>query len=455
MNSVAVNGVATNMSKSFGTKEKVSSNAFDTILGKTMDSQKNIQVKGDGNKTNQPDELMGEHKSIRIKSDATRVKDELYTGNQSDIKTEYDEMDVKDAVKDSLKEIAKTLGLSDEELSELMSLLNITFTDLYSKDGLGKLLSEVFGTNNEISLLTHSEAFEAFKDIKVILEDVLNQLNMDFETFKDAYESLKLSNQDIANLTDDVIPEASIHPVQSNKPHVEIEDTRTSQNNNIETAKDQSLLSTDDINESVSVEKNAEGNGNNTNQNSNDNSSFLNHFENVLSNTVSHKFEVVTANGVEETVYYETGAKEILSQITTQIKVSFTDDATTLFLQLQPENLGKVAFSVKSVNGMLTGNFVAENSTVKEAIEQNLATLKASLDQQGVKLDQVKVVVGNTNQFFHKDDQEKAYNQNAFKQKRKRHFSGKIEGIDTSIQPTTDVLRDIGLEEKSSVEYSA
>lgn len=472
MNSVAVSRVATNVSKSFGTKEKSNSSVFDFVLGNTIESQKNLQVKELGSRpitkvnNNQVDTDVQANMTVKTEND------ELKATDQSEIITEYD-VDVKKVVKDALSKIAKSLGVSDEELSEMMSVMNLSFMDLFSNDGLNLLLNKVFKTNDEISLLTNADAFEAFKDIKDIIENVLKEVDMDIKTFEQAFVEFQLKEQTAikqavpVNQVENVDSEISDQQVHNNKPRVEIEDTRTPQKNaGTETVKEQPIqLENEETSYNKSDEKNIAGknsssndsnnSSNSNNSNSSNNSNFLNHFENVLSHTVSHKFEVVSANGVEELVYYETSAKEILSQITTQIKVAFTDDATTLFLQLQPENLGKVAFSVKTEGGVLTGNFIAESASVKEAIEQNLVNLKASLDQQGIKLDQVKVVVGNTNQFFNKSDQEKAYQQSS-KGKRKRYSEQGIESIDTSINIAREALRSTGLEEEqSSIDYTA
>lgn len=477
MNSVAMNRVATNLSKSFGTKEKAPSNVFDMILGKTMTSNRNSKINESSyNESFKPEnnakeytidklEHSNEQPLVKVDKETKTNKSEAFINNQSELKTEYDEESIKNTVKDALKKISESLGVSDEELSEILSVLNLSFTDLFTKEGLDKLLGKVFNIVDEVSLLTNSNAFEAFKDIKLILENVLSTLEMDSETFQKAYEEIKLNLQ-LNNVNEEAEEKYYVNEKVSNeditKPHVEVVDNRTIHKNSEPEITKQDAASANEkmngiINDENNIINDKNSNSSGDGQKNDSNNNLLNHFENVLSHTVAHKFEVVSGNGIEETVIYETTAKDILSQITTQVKVAFTDEATTMFLQLQPENLGKVAFSVKSLNGMLAGSFVAENHSVKEIIEQNLATLKANLEQQGIKLDEVKVVVGNTNQFFNKSDQEKAFNHGFHKGKRKRHADDKVENVEQANLhvKTETILRDIAFEEKSSVEYSA
>src|SRR5690606_38782766 len=74
-----------------------------------------------------------------------------------------------------------------------------------------------------------------------------------------------------------------------------------------------------------------------------------------------------------------TELREIANQIIEQIKVVVSQDHTSMELQLNPENLGKVNLSIQSKDGMMTAQFVVENELTKEAIESQMFTLKNTL----------------------------------------------------------------------------
>jgi flagellar hook-length control protein FliK len=64
-------------------------------------------------------------------------------------------------------------------------------------------------------------------------------------------------------------------------------------------------------------------------------------------------------------------------------------------IQLNPENLGKVNLTVVSKNGQLTASFVTENQITKEALENQLQTLKENMNNQGIKVEAIEVTVSN------------------------------------------------------------
>jgi flagellar hook-length control protein FliK len=66
---------------------------------------------------------------------------------------------------------------------------------------------------------------------------------------------------------------------------------------------------------------------------------------------------------------------------------------TSLSMQLNPENLGKVTVEVATKDGVLSAKVIAETQAAKEALEANLANLKSNLEQQGLKISDVEVTV--------------------------------------------------------------
>ena len=86
--------------------------------------------------------------------------------------------------------------------------------------------------------------------------------------------------------------------------------------------------------------------------------------------------------------------REIADQILEKVKVSITAETTSLEITLTPEELGKVNLKVTDQDGMLKASFVTENELAKEAIESNLVQFKEMLNEQGLKVDSIEVMVG-------------------------------------------------------------
>jgi flagellar hook-length control protein FliK len=90
-----------------------------------------------------------------------------------------------------------------------------------------------------------------------------------------------------------------------------------------------------------------------------------------------------------------TELREIANQIIEQIRVVVRQDQTSMELQLNPENLGKVNLSIRAKEGVMTAQFVVQNELTKEAIESQIYTLKDTLEQQGVKVETIEVTVAH------------------------------------------------------------
>lgn len=453
MNAVAMNMVATMTNSKVSTnnsKESQSSNDFNKALEKSMKSstdnykvEKNTKAKSinsnenDINKkaNNTIDKELKEEKAKNIDDKELDEKKEIKTpdSNKNDEvkdvhkpkeskKTDDENLEeVKDLVnaveEEVIKSIAEILNISEEKLKELMTDLNITFVDLFDNNNIKSILEKVFNTSNQGDLLTNSKVLETFKDIKETLNNILTKENINIKDLEKAINSLNQSGELLQNSNEKVTNSKTNEQTDKIK-NVEVIDLRSSQSEENENNKSNTNKQIETPKEQLS----GSNNESNSNTNQQSESQNQNQFENILTNVTTQKTEQVTVNGVEKTIYQQVSAKDVINQIVTNIKVELTDQKSTMYFQLQPENLGKVAFSVTSQQGNITGQFVAENATVKEAIEMNLNNLKATLQQQGIKVDEIEVVVGNTSEFFNKN-QEQNQSSNYFNKNRSKKVS--------------------------------
>lgn len=381
---VALNMVATIMNQNFSTVQtnNSSSNDFDAVLHDTITSKKSSENVSDNNADLKELKPVNEEEKIITISQSNNEKVKVDTSEKVELKT----LDIETIEKEVLKQIADILKISEEELKNIMAESNLTFMDLFANVGLQTLIGNVFEINNEIELITHPEVYDAYKEINQALDNILEDMDLTYETLVQAVDTLdmQLENTKDSTREDSISVNVSTDPQITTEPkalEVEVVDMR---NDTVNSKKEQTFDT--------------------SSQNDN-------HFDNIFSGVVTQKVEHISFNGVEELIYQQVSAKEIINQIATQMKVTFTEDVTSIAFQLQPENLGKVAFSVTHENGLITANFAAENNAVKEAIEMNLTHLKANLDEQGIKVDEIKVVVGNTAEFFNQDQQSNQYNQ--------------------------------------------
>jgi flagellar hook-length control protein FliK len=100
-----------------------------------------------------------------------------------------------------------------------------------------------------------------------------------------------------------------------------------------------------------------------------------------------------TAESSEVPAYAEIDVQDIIDQIVEQTKVVFDNDSTTIEMQLNPENLGKIFLNISSKEGTVSAQLFAQNEAVRAALETQIATLTENLNQAGVKVDAIEVSV--------------------------------------------------------------
>ena len=86
---------------------------------------------------------------------------------------------------------------------------------------------------------------------------------------------------------------------------------------------------------------------------------------------------------------------DIVNQVVEKLQSSMQDGQTTLEMQLNPENLGKVYVNISSKEGVIHAQLAASNEAVRAALETQVADLRQNLNQAGVKVDAVEVTVAS------------------------------------------------------------
>ncbi len=85
----------------------------------------------------------------------------------------------------------------------------------------------------------------------------------------------------------------------------------------------------------------------------------------------------------------------IMRQISQMTRIVVSQAETTIEMQLNPENLGKVYLQVVSRQGTITAQLAAQDEAVKQALESQIAALKENMNQQGLKVEAVEVTIAS------------------------------------------------------------
>lgn len=88
-------------------------------------------------------------------------------------------------------------------------------------------------------------------------------------------------------------------------------------------------------------------------------------------------------------------ATRIFNQVMEGIKVISGEDMSSMEMQLQPENLGKLNIQVVSKNGIITAQIITQSEAVKQAIESQMFLLKENMNNQEIAIEDVEVTVSS------------------------------------------------------------
>ena len=345
--------------------------------------------------TTQPAAVADSAKKLNVKENSpTQKVEELQ--NQLE--------DTKDAFETGVKEILKDeLGVSDEQVEDAMSILGLQWMDLLNPASLSQLVTQLTGTEDACSLLMSEE----FTNIMQNTDELVQSLSETLGISKD--EWVALQNQ-LAELTADFNETVDMADggVQEIAPQTDA--TITSQDTTVMAATVQMTHTTEET-QNVQPEEETEDAAPVIQVNASEDAQTENNVSENASGEMgepaaqSQKTKESSVNEHAQTVAPEEVNKvasrttidvqDIMNQITEFAKVNLSPENSSIEMQLNPENLGKVYVNISSKEGVIHAQLAASNEAVRAALETQVADLRQNLNQAGVKVDAVEVTVAS------------------------------------------------------------
>jgi len=130
---------------------------------------------------------------------------------------------------------------------------------------------------------------------------------------------------------------------------------------------------------------------------------------------------------------------EVVRQIVDQARLIRSNENTQMVIRLRPEHLGEITLRVSiTAEGVINASFRSDNAQVRAILESSMVQLKQQLQEQGVKVDQVDVQSGLSEDFFsHGQAGQQDFQQNQSQsaqsqQLARRAFEEEAEGLSAS-----------------------
>ena len=282
-----------------------------------------------------------------------------------------------------LQSLASELGISVEELENVLEQLGMTMMDLLQSDNLMQVFVVAGGAEDAISLLTNEELYASFtklnEQLTVGLQELADLTGKDVSQIQDLLS--QISQTDVEALNQEVVKTVEKFTVQTEETMPETMDA-SSENVNDKMGELTKLQQTNEGQKQTSQQGGERGQESLAKENP-----FM------VTTNLQQQVEVISNSVTYTEAVYSTETQMIMDQIMEFMKIQVGEDITRLEMQLQPESLGTVQVQIASKDGVITAQFTAQNEMVKNALESQMIQLRETFDAQGIKVEAIEVAV--------------------------------------------------------------
>lgn len=408
----------TGLSKVTGTVEKglcaTAQASFASVMEQKTSGYGNQQLTSGNPVGKEPAATTTQPAAVADSTKKLNVKENSPTQKVEELQNQLE--DTKDAFETGVKEILKDeLGVSDEQVEDAMSILGLQWMDLLNPASLSQLVTQLTGTEDACSLLMSeeftnimqntdalvqnlSETLGISKDEWVALQNQLAELTADFNETVDMADGgvQKMAPQTDATITskDTTVMAATVQmthtteETQNVQPEEETEDTTPV----IQVNASEDAQTENNVSENASGEMGEPAAQSQKTKESSVNEHAQNMEFQVRAEQLAAAPEEVNKVASRTTI----DVQDIMNQITEFAKVNLSSENSSIEMQLNPENLGKVYLHIAATKeGNITAELAVSSETVKTALEAQIADLRTSLNQQGIKVDAVEVTIAS------------------------------------------------------------
>ncbi|ABX43072.1 flagellar hook-length control protein FliK [Lachnoclostridium phytofermentans] len=321
------------------------------------------------------------------------------------------------AVEEVKETILKTLSITEEELTEFMSILGISMLDLLNPESLKQLTLASAGTEDITILLTDENLNQSLNQLLDSLDQIMDQCGIKQE------DVLALQNMEkefatiLGQSEDDMNTEKPVEGISNN--NVKVQEQRDDVDSKEETSVNFEFTAVKHSDEGITKQSTDSQKKDQTPEKQiTSGEQFLNQLTQTVTTRTDFSDELTTVQEL----------RDITNQIVEQIKVVIKPSQTSMDMMLNPEHLGRVQLNISSKEGVLTASFITQNQVAKEAIESQIQVLKENLEAQGLKVEEIEVTIANFS--FQQSSQMNGENKNSEQGKAKTNKALRLDSLE-------------------------
>lgn len=305
-----------------------------------------------------------------------------------------------------VSEIAEVMNVTETEVIQAIDELGLEFSDLLDSSNMTDIITKISGAEDSISLLTDENLYSKLGELQEFVsaseQNLMNELDLSQEALN---EILNQSEEPIETKTLSELNMLSEDMTQN--PEVSIEGMKDYKVTTVQNGEEITTeVKVDDASGAQSVSahitaqstEEEQGNPSKENGEENKHSDADSEHMQVFSQELQKNNDInmpVENNFDEAMASRESEAGRIANQIMESMKINLKNEVSSLEMNLHPASLGSVRVNLTSQNGQITAQFIAQNETVRAAIESQVVQLTNQLEDQGIKVESVEVAVAD------------------------------------------------------------
>ena len=349
------------------------------------------------------------------------------TGKTDDADMQKVDQAVEKFAKEVQKEVKELLGVDDAQLEAAMKELGLTYQDLMDPVNLANLVMNLTGEEDQLGLLMNADFQELMQNVEVLSKNLLQELGMTPQEVAEVFAQLEQNAaqiteevpqqmQEVTDTQADVLKVQQTDDVQITEQKSQV--TGLTETNAAATESVESDGNVQNVEEPVSQEVRVENDQTASQQegqqeeapensmtteddasllqqnDTTEKSIFTEHtFQQTVQTIRTDNITAAPTTAVPQNVVFNT--LDVIRQVSEFTRVMYQGDTTSMEMQLNPENLGKIYVQVTAKEGVVTAHLAVQNEIVKEALENQTIQLRENMNQQGIKVEAVEVTIAS------------------------------------------------------------
>lgn len=349
------------------------------------------------------------------------------TGKTDDADMQKVDQAVEEFAKEVQKEVKELLGVDDAQLEAAMKELGLTYQNLMDPVNLANLVMNLTGEEDQLGLLMNADFQELMQNVEVLSKNLLQELGMTPQEVAEVFAQLEQNAaqiteevpqqmQEVTDTQADVLKVQQTDDVQITEQKSQV--TGLTETNAAATESVESDGNVQNVEEPVSQEVRVENDQTASQQegqqeeapensmtteddasllqqnDTTEKSIFTEHtFQQTVQTIRTDNITAAPTTAVPQNVVFNT--LDVIRQVSEFTRVMYQGDTTSMEMQLNPENLGKIYVQVTAKEGVVTAHLAVQNEIVKEALENQTIQLRENMNQQGIKVEAVEVTIAS------------------------------------------------------------